>query len=508
MSSVNPDFQPGYNAHNPVQPTKDQPLGHNNMQTQWYNRATLPRRIGVVIPTRNRATRLAGMLGSLRVQSIKPERILVVDDGDQDETETIVKDFPGVEYLRASVGEGKSGNPARNVGFRKLVDMPYLCFVDDDDMVPPDYLEQLVVALESDCRAAAAYPRLLFCGTANHRWQVNWDPMLLGRTNISGVPALIRTDALRQVGGWPEFQASADGLLPQDDWALWRRIRDHGWTMVPTDVEYFYHRHDNVLSHSFNHAWAKSIDRENLVTVAIPWSGRDYTVDDLLHAIQSQTFPIEKLHLLFYDNSGNAAFGRRLKSFLFSADEFCGQTYIKDFRPPIDECSTSEIADGPLDECGLGGKQFGQQINDRVGAIWNRIGRLVNTDLIWCLEDDVIPPPDTLKSLFEHMEGNVDAVTACYPARNAQNSFAIWHYTSPDDWVRLLPRGKGVEKVDGCGLGCALVRRDVFLAGPARSAGEAVGYDCNMWLDLKKRGGTVLADWSLLCEHRVRFTKK
>lgn len=477
----------------------------------WYQRATLPRKIGVVVPTRHRAHFLPHMLGSLMAQSLAPERILVVDDGGCDDTLEVVERYPRVEYLRVNVGNGKSGNPARNVGLKELADLPYLCFVDDDDMIPPNYLQCLLETLEKDCRLAAAYPRMIFCGQSNRLWKHAWDKDRLGRTNLSGTPALIRTDALLQVGGWPIFEPDELGTMPYDDWALWRRLRDHGWRMKLAPVDYFYYRHDNGVCQSnarANHRsqWRRTIDPLNLITIAIPFSGRAHLLDDLLDAVAAQTYPSEHIHLLFYDNSGDEAFQHRLQTWLLEHPDYAGSLYFKDLRTAVAGRTARAVADAPLVEGELGRRRFGRELNHHVGALWNRIGQLAHTDLVWCLEDDVVPPPDALERLLDRMNPTVDAVTAAYESRVVPNCCVAWTYESLQSGrVRHLRRGAGVEAIGGCGFGCVLARRELFSAGPARSAGEAVGFDCNFWLDLARRGGKVLMDWDVFCEHRIEF---
>ena len=327
--------------------------------TQWYRRATLDSKIGIVIPTRNRANYLPHMLGCLAVQSLRPARVLVVDDGGDDETESVVRRYDGVEYLRANVGQGISGNPARNVGLERLADLPLLCFLDDDDMIPPNYLEELVRIIQDDCRVGAAYPRLTFCGASNRIVEHEFDRDLLARTNISGTPAVIRTDALLQVGGWPVFEKDEQGIVPHDDWALWRRLADHGWKMALGDVDYFYHRHDEGVCQSnarANHRdqWFRTVDPFNLVTVAIPFSGRSYLLDDFLAHLAGQTMPRELLHLLFYDNSNSSDFARRLKLWSVDHPEYASVSYFKDVRPAMSGLSSQGLADAPWTPAGKG----------------------------------------------------------------------------------------------------------------------------------------------------------
>ena len=104
------------------------------------------------------------------------------------------------------------------------------------------------------------------------------------------------------------------------------------------------------------------------------------------------------------------------------------------------------------------------------------------------------------------MSPMVDAVTASYRSRVVPNACVAWNYENrPPYRVLHLKQRTGVEQIGGCGFGCVLVRREVFQAGPARSAGEAIGFDCNFWLNLQRKHGKLLIDWDVQCEHRLRF---
>jgi hypothetical protein len=280
--------------------------------------------------------------------------------------------------------------------------------------------------------------------------------------------------------------------------------------MVPAPVDYYYYRHDSGVCQAKAQAqanrpdsWRWTVDPTNLVTLAIPFSGRASLIDEVLDAVSRQSFPSEFLHLLFYDNSGSESVSLRLRAWLLEQDQYAGVSYVKDSRPAVPGLSARELADAPIDLFEQGGRRHGRELNDRIGAIWNRIGQLCHTDLIWCLEDDVIPPPDALDRLLDRMAPEVDGVTASYRSRVAPDCRVAWNYTDLQaGTLAHLQGGTGVEAIGGAGLGCALVRREVFKAGPARSAGEAIGYDCNLWLDVARRGGTLLIDWDLECDHR------
>jgi glycosyltransferase involved in cell wall biosynthesis len=121
--------------------------------------ATVPD-VSVVIPTRDRAARLAAALGALRNQTLEPERfeIVVVDDGSSDGTaELLARDSddgaPTVRTLRLA-GQGPAA--ARNAGWR-AARAPLVAFTDDDCEPSAGWLEAVT-------HAAAASPGAIVQG--------------------------------------------------------------------------------------------------------------------------------------------------------------------------------------------------------------------------------------------------------------------------------------------------------------------------------------------------------
>jgi hypothetical protein len=98
------------------------------------------------------------------------------------------------------------------------------------------------------------------------------------------------------------------------------------------------------------------------------------------------------------------------------------------------------------------------------------------------------------------MDAQTDAVTGAYLSRVSQPNFVAWEYPGLSS-MEYARRGVGVERIGGCGFGCVLARRNVFDRA-ARSSGDLIGYDCNLWADVNRQGGVVKIDWNILCEHR------
>ncbi len=105
------------------------------------------RRTSVVIPARNEASTIAGLLRSLRVQTVAPREIIVVDDQSEDATGAVAR-AEGARVVEAGERpDGWLGKPwASRVGAREAGGR-YLLFLDADVTLHPDALEQLATSM-------------------------------------------------------------------------------------------------------------------------------------------------------------------------------------------------------------------------------------------------------------------------------------------------------------------------------------------------------------------------
>jgi glycosyltransferase involved in cell wall biosynthesis len=86
--------------------------------------------ISVIIPTYNRAHVLARAIESVRVQTLKPAEIIVIDDGSEDGTAQLMRSrFPECRYVYQ---KNRGVSCARNVGIR-MASGDWLAFLDSDD---------------------------------------------------------------------------------------------------------------------------------------------------------------------------------------------------------------------------------------------------------------------------------------------------------------------------------------------------------------------------------------
>ncbi|CUK08719.1 putative glycosyl transferase [Shimia thalassica] len=122
-------------------------------------------RTAILLATYNGATNLQEQLDSIASQSIKPDLVLISDDGSKDKTQDLVKAFMSTHPdMEISLLEGPCKGAARN--FLHLVcEVPdwidFAAFSDQDDVWLDDKTERSLRAIE---RASEPDTPILFCG--------------------------------------------------------------------------------------------------------------------------------------------------------------------------------------------------------------------------------------------------------------------------------------------------------------------------------------------------------
>jgi glycosyltransferase involved in cell wall biosynthesis len=174
--------------------------------------------VSIVLPTRNRADKLRVCLDSLVAQDHPAQsyEIVVVDDGSRDHTAAVASAFserttgPAVTLVRQ---RHRGANAARNTGLRTARGDP-ICFVDDDDDVPPGWLAAMASAFARypDAHAFAGRIRLRLEGRPRemcprHPVTSVFEPGDADFEVQSGVAAnmAVRRDAVRLAGRFDEW---------------------------------------------------------------------------------------------------------------------------------------------------------------------------------------------------------------------------------------------------------------------------------------------------------------
>ncbi len=187
---------------------------------------TIPPRVSVVITTYNYERFVAAAIESVLRQTVRPDEIVVVDDGSTDGTAAVVARYAaqGVRYIRqANAGAGA----ARNRGIRETRG-DLIAFLDADDRWLPDKLaRQLAHLRRYPAAGLVTGGEWQVFGSGRAPVQVRRRPVRAARLyprilieNIIGNPSLVlvRRACFVRLGGFDE------GLPLGQDWEMWIRL--------------------------------------------------------------------------------------------------------------------------------------------------------------------------------------------------------------------------------------------------------------------------------------------
>lgn len=194
-----------------------------------------PPLVSIVIPAFNAAAWVRETLDSALAQTHPRCEIIVVDDGSTDDTATIVQSEYGAR-VRLARQQNRGLSAARNAGL-EAARGSYVQFLDADDLLFPSKIERQLEVLEQRPYYTAVYSDLEYVEDGLRRaaglrqWFASGHILrpLLRRNFIVAHAPLLRTDAVRSVGG---FDTS---LSACEDYDLWLRLSAAGHSFYCLD---------------------------------------------------------------------------------------------------------------------------------------------------------------------------------------------------------------------------------------------------------------------------------
>ena len=206
--------------------------------------------VSIVVPTYNRKSLLQDCLQSLLHQDLPPRtlELVVVDDGSTDGTPELVRNL-----LRAQIPvrliyhrqENRGVSAARNQGF-SISSGPFVGFIDDDEIVPPDWTRKALNMLKADPDLAGvggpyrAYgvPRVKTCPKC--RLDVHGLPKAKGpvRIRFHGGNMMFRRETFEWVGPFQET------LRAYEEYEWFQRALALGLKFHFSENLWVYHRRD------------------------------------------------------------------------------------------------------------------------------------------------------------------------------------------------------------------------------------------------------------------------
>jgi N-acetylglucosaminyl-diphospho-decaprenol L-rhamnosyltransferase len=208
--------------------------------------------LGVVAIGRNEGERLRTCLSA-----IAGVPIVYVDSGSTDGSVDLARAM-GADMVALDLSAPFTAARARNAGLHRLLDkhadVEFVQFVDGDCELTPDWLAVAVAALRARPQAAAVFGRLRErrpeASVYNRMCDVEWAAAPLGEVDACGGIALMRTAAVRQVGGFDP------AVLAAEDDELCLRLRRAGWTVVRIAADMGWH--DAAMTR-FGQWWVRAV---------------------------------------------------------------------------------------------------------------------------------------------------------------------------------------------------------------------------------------------------------
>lgn len=206
--------------------------------------------VSVVMPIYNGERYIGDTLRAVLNQTYDNLEIICIIDGTKDRSADIIRSF-GDDRIRLFEHPNQGATATRNRGLA-MARGEYVQFVDQDDVLHPDYLEATIREMNrTGSTAVAVNGRVIDSEgrTIRRMYRVNkpkltLDRLLQGNQMYTSSQVLMKREALLKIG---EFDVLADQA---DDWDMWIRHAMHG-KIVFLDRELLsYRRHDSNQSHN------------------------------------------------------------------------------------------------------------------------------------------------------------------------------------------------------------------------------------------------------------------
>ena len=211
--------------------------------------------VSVIMPAYRAAETIGRALQSIAQQTAAPREIIVVDDGSDDDTAKVARNFADVlapGALKIVTQPNLGAGAARN---RALIEatQPLVAFLDADDEWLPEKLERSVAEMNAGDYVLVAHDYLIVTPSGDEvcdcrrRFLAPPDPwiQLYRRGYIPSCSVVAKRDAVLAVGGFDE------GLRNAQDFDLWLRLLeapDARFTLFPGAFLRYYHTPGGIMS--------------------------------------------------------------------------------------------------------------------------------------------------------------------------------------------------------------------------------------------------------------------
>ena len=224
--------------------------------------------ITIVIPVRDRERLIVRCLDSVKAQTWRSLKVVVVDNGSTDRTRDVVEEWirhNSVPDLQVSlIDEPNPGAAcARNRGL-SVVDTEFVLFFDSDDVMHPDLVKEAVTGFTNERKVDIVHwrSRLILSGGKVQKRKFNvsdyWRYQIY-HALFSTQCFAVRADYFRQIGTWNE------SLPVWNDWEVGIRLLLGNPAMIAVDkvLVDIYPQKESITGENFHSKageWERAID--------------------------------------------------------------------------------------------------------------------------------------------------------------------------------------------------------------------------------------------------------
>ncbi len=202
--------------------------------------------VSIIIPVYNEAKFICQCLDSLAHQTLKPDQIIVVDDGS---TDTTIQGLSGCTVVKQP---HQGAGAARNLG-ATLATGEILVFVDADMEFSPEFLDHLTAPIRQG-KTRGTFSKDEYVKNWDNSWARTWN-YCLGLTTNKSIPenfpgtspvfrAILKSEFDR-VGGFDQTRGY------DDDWSLSEKL-GYRATIAPDAI--YYHSNPDSFGEIFRQA--------------------------------------------------------------------------------------------------------------------------------------------------------------------------------------------------------------------------------------------------------------
>jgi len=207
--------------------------------------------VSIIVPTYNRGEIISDTIVNLLSQTYKNIEIIIVDDGSNDNTEGVVREYTNgnVKYFRVYTNKGPAY--ARNLGIKKSQGK-YIAFQDSDDKWLPSKISCQVNALENTNASVICIRGIRVEGDQSSVWPpskyyntgVKPEHQILHKNFITPLAILAERESIVNIGGFDEsFPAF-------EEWDFAIRLIEESNPLFINDVLFVSNKRNDALSNS------------------------------------------------------------------------------------------------------------------------------------------------------------------------------------------------------------------------------------------------------------------